>query len=318
MRHGDWLNFFQGRIENTGVVRRIRTRKYEKGWYMKLRKVLLVCALVLISVPAYAQERLRLATTTSTENSGLLGVLLPPFEEQFGLKVDVIAVGTGKALKLGENGDVDVVLVHARQLEDAFVENGFGVNRRDVMYNDFVVVGPKEDPAGIEEKTAAAAVFRALGEAKTPFISRGDNSGTHQNEKQLWQAAKVEPKGSWYMAAGQGMGAVLKIADEKRGYTLTDRGTLLAYADQLDLVVLFEGVPELFNPYGIIAVNPAVHPHVQYAQAMQLIEWMTSPQGRQYIASYKKNGRNLFFPATLPGEPAPEASVVPVAGEVAH
>ena len=247
-------------------------------------------------------ERLRLATTTSTENSGLLHALLPPFEKAHGVEVDVIAVGTGKALKLGENGDVDVVLVHARAAEDRFVADGFGVDRRDVMHNDFVVVGPEEDPAGVANAATAGEAFRLLASGKASFVSRGDDSGTHKKERQLWAAAAGEPKGGWYLSTGQAMGAVLRIADEKRAYTLTDRGTYLAYTGKIELAVLFEGDPTLYNPYGVIAVSPARHPEVRYELARKFIDYLTGPDGQQIIADYKVGGKPLFFPDAIQRE----------------
>ena len=241
-----------------------------------------------------------MSTTTSTDNSGLLAVLLPPFEKANDCTVDVIAVGTGKALKLGENGDVDVVFVHARAAEDKFVADGFGVGRKAVMHNDFVVVGPKEDPAGLTPAQSAAEAFRRLGEGTAPFISRGDDSGTHKKERAMWKEAGIEPSGSWYSEAGQGMGAVLRIADEKHAYTLADRGTFIAYSDKIDLVVLYEGDPLLYNPYGIIAVNPAKHPHAEYDMATRFIAYVTSPEGQKIIAGFKLKGRQLFFPDAMP------------------
>jgi len=249
----------------------------------------------------YGQERIRLATTTSTDNSGLLVQLLPPFEQRFGVKVDVIAVGTGKALKLGENGDVDVVLVHAREAEDRFVADGFGVNRRDVMYNDFVLVGPETDPAGIGGMPDAVAALTAISERGAPFVSRGDDSGTHKKEKTLWKEAGIAPSGDRYLESGQGMGPTLLMADEKRGYALTDRGTFSAYKGKIALVVLSEGDPRLFNPYGIIAVNPARHPHVRYVLAMALIGWVTSPEGQKIIAAFKVGDKTLFHPMAING-----------------
>ena len=275
---------------------------------MKRRPVVvLVLAAVCLAACSQdkAQERLRLATTTSTENSGLLAVLLPPFEKKHGVKVDVIAVGTGKALKLGENGDVDVVLVHARQAEEQFVAEGFGVGRRDVMHNDFVLVGPKNDPAGLAKATMAGEAFKLLAQGKASFISRGDDSGTHKKEKALWKAAGVEPKGAWYVSTGQAMGAVLRIADEKRAYALTDRGTYLACAGKLGLAALFEDDKALFNPYGIIAVNPKRHPQVRHGLAMKLIDYLTSPEGQHIIAHYKVNGKQLFFPDAVPARQRP-------------
>ncbi len=265
-----------------------------------LRFLLIALLSIFLSSPVSAEQRIRLATTTSTDNSGLLAVLLPPFEQKYDVKVDVIAVGTGKALKLGENGDVDVVLVHAPEAEKEFVDKGYGINRRDVMYNDFVLVGPRDNPARVKKNSTAAEAFKTIALAKAPFVSRGDDSGTNKKEKKIWELAGVEPEGKWYMEAGQGMGAVLQIADEKRAYTLTDRGTWLAYAGKLDLAILLEGDPELFNPYGIIAVNPGVYPYVNYTGAMQLIDWITSPEGQKIIGDFKKNGQALFVPSAKP------------------
>ena len=240
--------------------------------------------------------RLRLATTTSTENSGLLAVLLPPFEAKHNVQVDVIAVGTGKALKLGENGDVDVVLVHARAAEDKFVADGHGVNRRGVMHNDFVVLGPEVDPAGIAGQRDAVKAFQAIAAAKAPFVSRGDESGTHKKEKAIWKAAEIAPSGAWYLEAGQGMGATLTVANEKQAYVLADRGTAIAFRGKTGLKVLCEGDPRLFNPYGIIAVNPKRHGHVRFAEAMRLIEFVTSPEGQRLIAGFRMAGEQLFHP----------------------
>ena len=261
---------------------------------------LTVAALLSLGATGSAETRLRMSTTTSTENSGLLKALLPPFEKANDLKVDVIAVGTGKALKLGENGDVDVVFVHARAAEDKFVADGFGVDRRDVMYNDFVVVGPKGDPAGLKAAKTAAEAFQKLAEGKAPFISRGDDSGTHKKELEVWKAAGIEPKGAWYVPAGQGMGEVLNMANEKQGYALTDRGTFIAYEGKVELVVVFEGDKALFNPYGIIAVNPKKHAHAQYDLAKKLIDFVVGPEGQKIIADYKVNGQQLFFPDARP------------------
>ena len=261
----------------------------------------------IISV-AIGQERIKMATTTSTENSGLLDVLLPPFEQKFNVKVDVIAVGTGKALKLGENGDVDIVFVHAKAAEDKFVNDGYGVNRRDVMYNDFIIIGPKEDPAGIKGMKDVAMALKQIADkcaqpsresGKASFASRGDDSGTHKKEKSLWKTAGIVPEGNWYMETGQGMGPTLQITDEKRGYTMTDRGTYLAYKDKIDLDILVEDDKRLFNPYGIIAVNPARHSHVNYVYTMTLIGWVTSVEGQKIIANYKKFGEALFHPTAI-------------------
>ena len=249
------------------------------------------------SLPAQAGENLlRLATTTSTANSGLLDFLLPKFTEQTSIEVHVIAVGTGKALRLGREGDVDIVLVHAREAEDAFVEAGYGVERRDVMYNDFVIVGPKSDPAGAATSRSTSEVLQRIHDRQTPFISRGDDSGTHKRELILWQSAGTTPAGSWYREVGQGMGKTLQIANEIDAYTMTDRGTWLAYQAKLDIELLFEGDPPLFNPYGIIAVNPERHQDVNYGGAKKLTEWMTSPKVQQMIGSFKIKGQPLFKP----------------------
>ncbi|MCK4241063.1 MAG: substrate-binding domain-containing protein [Candidatus Atribacteria bacterium] len=260
---------------------------------------LFAVSMILISSVYANPVHLKLATTTSTENSGLLGVLLPPFEEKFGIKVDVIAVGTGKALKLGENGDVDVVLVHARAAEDKFIQEGYGVNRRDVMYNDFIILGPFDDPAKIKDEKNVVLALRKISEQKIYFVSRGDDSGTHKKEKILWQKAGIIPEGKWYIEIGQGMGAALQIAYEKQAYILCDRGTFLAYKDKINLIILFEGDPLLFNPYGIMAINPALYPQVKYIEAMQLIAWVTSVEGQKIIKEYKKEGEVLFHPMAI-------------------
>jgi tungstate transport system substrate-binding protein len=256
---------------------------------------LLLLLVVLTALPAGAEERLRMSTTTSTENSGLLSVLLPPFEKKFDCKVDVVAVGTGKSLKLGEAGDVDVVFVHARSLEDKFVANGFGVNRRNVMYNDFVLLGPRDDPAGAGKAKSATDAYRAIAAKGIPFISRGDESGTHQKEKEIWASAGVVPRGAWYIEAGQGMGEVITMATEKRGYTLSDRGTYIAFRKKTDLVVVRQGDKNLWNPYGIIAVNPKKHAHVKFDLAMKFIDFVTGPEGQSLIAGFKVGGEPLFF-----------------------
>ena len=243
---------------------------------------------------------LRLSTTTSTENSGLLKALLPAFEQATGLKVQVISVGTGKALELAKNGDVDVTLVHARASEDKFVLDGFGVNRRDVMYNDFVIVGPEHDPAGIRGRQDVLAALRTITERGARFVSRGDNSGTDQMEQSYWQQVGSKPAGKAYISAGLGMGEVLNMAAELQAYTLTDRATYAAYRARTGLAVLVQGDARLFNPYGIIAVNPARHAGVNYMGAMKLIEWMTSPEGQKRIAAFQIGGQQLFFQHAKP------------------
>ncbi|MEN3365352.1 MAG: tungstate transport system substrate-binding protein [Burkholderiales bacterium] len=243
-----------------------------------------------------AQQVLRLSTTTSTENSGLLKYLLPEFEKQANLKVHVIAVGTGKALELAKNGDVDVTLVHARASEDKFVAEGHGVDRRNVMYNDFIVVGPVTDPAGIKGSNDVLAAFAKIAKSGAKFISRGDNSGTDQMEQAYWKAAGARPSGSAYISAGLGMGEVLNMAAELQAYTLTDRATYVAYRARTDLMVAVEGDARMFNPYGIIAVNPAKYKDINYKGATRLIEWITSEAGQKKIAAFRVNGQQLFFP----------------------
>jgi tungstate transport system substrate-binding protein len=260
----------------------------------------IILVLLLVSSAASADEHVRLSTTTSTNDSGLLQVVLPPFEQRFHLKVDVIAVGSGKALKLAENGDVDVVLSHAPELEQAFMDGGFGVNRREVMCNDFVIVGPPDDPAQLRTRSGAADAFKQLASRQATFVSRGDESGTHQKEKALWKAAGIAPAGAWYVSAGLGMGEVLLMADERRAYTLSDRGTFLTYKRRGDLIIVSQRDPVLFNPYTITAVNPARHPHVKYFEAMELIAWLTSPEGQQLIGGLKQDGEVLFHPTAVP------------------
>lgn len=262
-----------------------------------LARVLLLAGLVFAAMPAMAAEDIRLATTTSTENSGLLKVILPVFEAKYGGKVRVVSVGTGAALKLGENGDADVVLVHARLLEDKFMAAGFGSVRKEVMYNDFIVVGPKRDPAGVRGSKDVTAAMKKISASGAKFVSRGDESGTHQMEKDYWKSAGVAPQGARYVSAGQGMGQVLTMAGQLEGYTLTDRATYAAYKDKTGLETLVEGDPKMFNPYGIIAVNPQKHPTVNNHGAMALVNWMTAPEGQQAIAAFKINGVQMFFPS---------------------
>jgi len=239
----------------------------------------------------------RLATTTSTDNSGLLTVLLPEFEKQAGVKVHVIAVGTGKALRMGRDGDVDLVLVHAPSAEKKFVDAGYGIDRHGVMYNDFVLVGPHADPAAINQSGDASIALGRIAAKQALFVSRGDDSGTHKKERNLWRSAGVNPTGDWYREAGQGMGKVLQIANELNAYTITDRGTWLAYMGESTLKVLFEGDPRLFNPYGIIAVNPARYPDINYQGAVKLIEWITSENGQRIIGEFTIAGTPLFTPS---------------------
>jgi tungstate transport system substrate-binding protein len=253
---------------------------------------------LVLSAGAEENSAIRLATTTSTANSGLLDYLLPKFEAKCGCKVHVISVGTGKALKLGEDGNVDVVLVHARPSEDAFLAAGHGVDRRDVMYNDFVLIGPNNDPAKIKGQKDVLAAMKNIADAKWKFVSRGDDSGTDQMEKSYWKALNIQPANqSWYYSAGQGMGEVLTMAGEMRAYTLTDRGTYISYRDKLGLPILMQGDPKMFNPYGIIAVNPKKYPDINYKGATALIEWITSAEGQKLIGDFKVGAEQLFTPS---------------------
>ncbi len=243
------------------------------------------------------KQIIRLATTTSTENSGLLNFILPEFNSSTGYQVHVIAVGTGKALRMGKDGDVDVLLVHALQSEKDFVKNSYGQKRYSVMYNDFVIVGPASDPASIHSASSIQAAFLNIQKTESVFISRGDDSGTHKKEKNIWASTDVMPKGRWYREIGQGMGKAIQMANELGAYTIADRGTWLSYKDKTDLKVLYEGADSLFNPYGIIAVNPKRYKDVNFKGAAALIGWMTSKQGQQLIGEYKIDGQVLFTPS---------------------
>lgn len=246
-----------------------------------------------------AAGRLKLATTTSTENSGLLDRLHPAFERRRGVSVHTISVGTGKALRLGRNGDVDVVLVHARKAEDLFVARGYGVRRRTVMYNDFVIVGPAADPAGASGAPDAAEALRRIGNSGSLWFSRGDDSGTHKKEMELWREAGVGAFGPWRRALGQGMGRTLMAADEKGGYALTDRGTYIALAakGRISLRIQVLRGKRLHNPYSVIAVNPKRHPHVRFDLAVKYMDFLTSAEARRIIRNFRLMGKPLFYPA---------------------
>lgn len=259
----------------------------------------LATALILLCVlqsTALEARDLRLATTTSTDNSGLLRAILPPFERQQGIKVHVISVGTGKALKLAENGDVDVVLVHDRQAEEAFVAAGHGSERHDVMYNDFVLVGPKSDPAGVRGGGDVLAALRQIAATQARFVSRGDDSGTERMERSYWQELAIAAQGKpWYVAAGLGMGEVLTMAGEMHAYTLSDRATYATYQARTGLEILVQGDPRMFNPYGIMAVSRSKYPDINFSGALALIDWLTSASGRAAISAFRPNGEQLFF-----------------------
>lgn len=277
---------------------------------MKKRMVVIftvaLAGLFLLNGTVTAQTRIRCASTTSTQNSGLLDSLLPLFEKKTGIKVDVVAVGTGASIEIGKRGDCDVVLVHAKELELKALAEGFFVNRHDVMYNDFVIIGPSNDPLKIKGTRNALEALRKIADGSGPFVSRGDKSGTHTMELGLWKQLGIDPKGKpWYLEVGSGMEKTQRIADEKKGYTLTDRGTWLATKDKdkLDMIIVLEGDTALFNQYGVMAVNPEKHKHVKFKEAMEFVNWLISREGQQAIGAFKdKFGNVLFFPNAGPGK----------------
>jgi tungstate transport system substrate-binding protein len=254
--------------------------------------------------PALAQEKsIVVASTTSTQDSGLFGHILPQFKAKTGIDVKVVAQGTGQALDTGKRGDADVVFVHAKAQEEKFVAEGFGVKRFDVMYNDFVVIGPKADPAKIKGGKDVLTAFKAINDAGSPFVSRGDKSGTHSAELALWKAAGLDPAGAkpaWYREIGQGMGAALNTAGAMGAYVLSDRGTWLSFKNRGDLEIVVEGDRRLFNQYGIILVSPEKHPHVKKELGQQFIDWVVSREGQDAIKAYTINGQQLFFPNAAP------------------
>ncbi len=255
---------------------------------------------LLFSTSSQAEERfIILQSTTSTQNSGLFEAILPRFQAKTGIAVRVVAVGTGQALKNARNGDGDVVLVHAEPEEKTFVAAGWGVQRSNVMYNDFVIVGPANDPADIRGLLGAGVALRKIAHTQAAFVSRGDESGTHKKEQALWKVAAVDPRqatGTWYREAGAGMGATLNIAVGMRAYTLTDRATWLSFRNKADFTTLVEGDPQLFNQYGVLLVNPAKHPHVKADLGRQFIDWLVGPEGQRLIADHTIAGQPLFFP----------------------
>jgi tungstate transport system substrate-binding protein len=253
----------------------------------------------LLAFPAHAQQKfITVASTTSTEQSGLFKHLLPIFENKTGIDVRVVALGTGQSLDMGKRGDADVVFVHDKAAEEKLVAEGFFVDRREVMYNDFVIVGPKPDPAGAKGKDVVAGL-KKIAEAKAPFASRGDKSGTHSAELRLWKQAGVDPqqgKGSWYRETGSGMGPTLNTASGMNAYALTDRGTWLSFKNRGELGIVVEGDQRLFNQYGVMLTNPAKHAHVKKAEGLAFMDWVTSAEGQKAIADYKIGGEQLFFP----------------------
>lgn len=266
---------------------------------LRSRLISLLFVLLFVSPAAAGDNFITLASTTSTQASGLFDYFLPIFTAGTGIEVRVIAAGTGQALKIGENGDADVLLVHDRVGEAEFVREGFGLGRREVMYNDFGIIGPKRDPAGIRDLRDAVAAFRKIAAAQALFLSRGDDSGTHRMERRLWQEAGIDPGVSgtdWYREAGTGMGEVLNMSAGTGAYTLSDRATWLSFKNRADLELLAGGDPRLFNQYGLILVNPARHRHVKAEAAKRFIDWMTSPAGQRTIADFRVEGEPLFFP----------------------
>ena len=268
---------------------------------MPTRRLLVAAiAFLMLAAPATAQEKsILVASTTSTQDSGLFGYLLPLFKAKTGIGVKVVALGTGQALDTARRGDVDVVFVHAKSEEEKFLGEGFGVKRFPVMYNDFVLIGPKTDPAGIKGSKDIVAALKIVHDKQMTFISRGDRSGTHIAELKLWQSAGIDieaEKGSWYKAIGQGMGAALNIASATNAYVLADRGTWLAFKNKGELAIVVEGDRRLFNQYGVMLVNPAKHPGVKKELGQQFVDWLISPEGQHAIAGYKINSEQLFYP----------------------
>ena len=267
----------------------------------RISTIILGILLYFSASPLFSDEGvfITLSSTTSTDNSGLLDHLIPKFKQATGIDVRVIAVGTGRALLLGERGDADAILVHHKPSEVSFVKNGFGIERRDVMYNDFVIVGPNHDPAAVKVLNNTVEVLQQIYNHAMPFVSRGDDSGTHKKELELWSLAKINIKplsGTWYREAGAGMGTTLNIAGGMDAYTLTDRGTWLSFKNRNGITLLFENDPPLFNQYGLILVNPKRHPHIKYKEAKLFSNWLTSNEGQQAIADFTLKGQQLFFP----------------------
>ncbi len=258
--------------------------------------VLAFCAAMLTPTTLTAQEWITLSSTTSVENSGLFDHVLPIFTRDTGIEVRVVTQGTGQALETARRGDADVVLVHARELEEQFVAEGYGVARHDVMSNEFVIIGPATDPANLREARTAAEAMRSIAQARLRFVSRGDDSGTHIAEQRLWAEAGIVPVGRQYLSTGSGMGAALNIAVQLDAHVLSDRGTWLSFANRGDHDILFEGDPALFNPYGIILVNPDRHPHVRAAEGRVFIDWMLSPAGQEAIGGFRIGPSRPFIP----------------------
>ena len=262
---------------------------------MRIAALALAAAMTIVPATASAQESITVASTTSTEQSGLFKHLLPEFRKATGIEARIVAVGTGQALDMGRRGDADVVFVHDQAAEEKFIEEGFGVKRLPVMYNDLVIVGPRTDPANTRGRDVVAAL-RRIAAAKAPFASRADKSGTHAAELRYWKQAGIEPRGAWYRETGSGMGATLNTAAGMNAYALADRGTWLSFRNRAGLVILVEGDTRLFNQYGVMLVSPKKHPHVKRDAGLRFVDWMVSPAGQAAIAAYKIEGEQLFFP----------------------
>ena len=280
-----------------------------------LLRALLPAALALPGAAAADDALLTIASTTSTENSGLYDHLLPRYAARSGVRFRVVAVGTGQAIRNAMRGDADLLIAHHRESEERFVAEGYGLARHDLMYNDFVLVGPAADPAGAAQAAGAAAAFGRIARARAPFVSRGDDSGTHKRERELWAAAGVDvapPSGGWYWEAGGGMGATLNVAAGRGAYVLSDRATWAAFGNKNDLRVLLEGDRALHNQYGVIPVNPARHPHARAELAQDFIAWLLSAEGQAAIAAFRINGQQMFFPNARPAPAATPARPAPV------
>ncbi len=266
---------------------------------MRIFSIFVVMAGLLVGGPVKAGEFITVASTTSTQNSGLFGDILPQFTAQTGIEVRVIAVGTGQAIRVAERGDADVLFVHHRTSEEQFVYEGYGVKRFDVMMNDFVIVGPADDPAGVKSTKTTDDALAAIAKSGASFVSRGDDSGTHKREKNLWNNAGVDPQkasGAWYLEAGAGMGATLNMARGASAYTLSDRGTWIAFKNKQGMDIVHQGSDNLANPYGVILVNPKRHAHVKTDAGQAFIDWLVSAEGQNAIAAFKLDGEQLFFP----------------------
>lgn len=297
-------------------------KKFKRNRNLIAAVVLALFTLTLFPAMAGAQaveSTMTLSTTTSTQDSGLLDVLVPVFEKKYKTKVKVVAVGTGQAIEMGKRGDADVLLVHSRKAEDEFVASGYGVNRRDVMHNEFLIIGPNNDPAKLKGMKDAAEAFKKIATAKAPFVSRGDQSGTHKKELDIWKKAGITPKGDWYIEAGQGMGNTLMMGNEKKAYVLTDEATYLSWRNKIDLKEVVKGDKILFNPYGVIAVNPEKYPAIHHKAATAFIDFITGIEGQSIIYTFGKDkyGKALFTADAIPAEkleaataPKPAAPVV--------